>query len=58
MKVYQIEVTEIRKRIIEVEAETDADALREVEHDYDEGKIVLDPDYIKDVHIEERRAYE
>ena len=57
MRVYQIEVTEIRKRIIEVEAET-ADALREIENDYDEGKIELDRDYIKDVHIEERRAYE
>ena len=38
---YQIEVTENRRRIIEVEAASLSDAITKVAKDYAKGKIVL-----------------
>lgn len=47
MKTFEIEITELLSRIIEVEAETENEAFEKVKEMYQNEKIVLDSsDYV------------
>lgn len=56
-KVFQIEVTEKLKRIVEVEADTIEEALSKAENDYCDRKIVLNDDDLAFWGIEQHRGY-
>lgn len=56
MPKYKIEITETLQRVVEVEADTAAEALSKVEDDYATEKIVLDYDDCKDFQIREYKG--
>ena len=49
---FAVKIKEIRERIVYVDCDYDFEALRDVENKYDDGRYLLDDDYIKNVEIE------
>lgn len=49
---YYLEVTEVLKKVVSVEAESSLEARRKVDYAYSESDIVLDYDNLDDVSID------
>lgn len=59
MKRYYVSVTETLNKVVSVDAESEADALKQVETAYDDSVIVLDSDNFvgKQIEIEDDQGF-